>query len=338
MKEHPSQTVPPASILIVDDVEENRALVRLYLSVQGYAVREASNGPQALDLCQAELPDLVLLDVMMPGMSGYEVCRRLRERLDGRLLPVIMVTALTEGADKVQAAEAGADDFISKPINSLELLTRVRSLLRIKRLTDELDGAENTIVALARALEARDPYTRGHSDRVGLFGARLAALAGLPPADQAGLGLAGRLHDVGKIGVCEGTLQKPGKLDEAEWAEMRRHPVIGVEICRPLRSLRSQLPAIRHHHERWDGGGYPDGLSQSDIPLGARITAVCDAWDAMTSDRVYRPGMPAERALAILQEGRHTQWDATIVDLFIAHYAQIVAPLPTDPGGHIGVP
>jgi HD-GYP domain-containing protein (c-di-GMP phosphodiesterase class II) len=143
---------------------------------------------------------------------------------------------------------------------------------------------------------------------------------------------------VGKIGVCEGTLQKPGKLNDAEWEEMRRHPVIGVEICRPLRSLRGQLPAIRHHHERWDGGGYPDGLSQSDIPLGARITAVCDAWDAMTSDRVYRPGMPPERALAILREGSCTQWDATIVDLFIAHYAEIVAPLPTDPGSHIGVP
>ncbi|MDE3077858.1 MAG: response regulator, partial [Chloroflexota bacterium] len=268
-------------VLVVDDNDSNRLLIRTYLANHGYAIREADSGENALDMVRQAMPDIVLLDVQMPGLSGYEVCSRLRAIPNGRLVPVIMVTALHDSIDKVAAADAGADDFICKPVGKVELVTRVRSLLRIKHLTDALDGAENTILALARALEARDPYTRGHSQRVGLYGARLAAKAGLPSADQEGMRLAGVLHDVGKIGVCEDILQKPGKLDDHEWETMKRHPVIGAEICRPLRSIKHQLPAIRYHHERWDACGYPDGLGQDDIPLGARITAVCDAWDAM---------------------------------------------------------
>ncbi|MHB8618272.1 MAG: response regulator [Chloroflexota bacterium] len=310
-------------VLVVDDNDDNRLLVRTYLANEGYAIREAANGERALEMVRYSLPDIVLLDVQMPGLSGYDVCERLRSLPNGRLVPVIMVTALHEPMDKVAAADAGADDFISKPFSKLELLTRVRSLLRIKSLTDALDGAENTIVTLARALEARDPYTRGHSQRVGLYGARLAAKAGLSTADQQAMHIAGILHDVGKIGVCEDILQKPGKLDEGEWETMKRHPVIGAEICRPLRSVKRQLPAIRHHHERWDACGYPDGLGQHNIPLGARITAVCDAWDAMTSNRVYRAGMPVERAVSILEAGKGTQWDAELVGLFLANYREI---------------
>ena len=202
-------------VLVVDDNDDNRLLVRTYLANEGYAIREAADGERALDLIRESMPDVVLLDVQMPGLSGYEVCGRLRSMPHGSLVPIIMVTAMHEPMDKVAAADVGADDFISKPFSKLELITRVRSLLRIKALTDALDGAENTIVTLARALEARDPYTRGHSQRVGLYGARLAAKAGLSTADQQAMHLAGILHDVGKIGVCEDILQKPGKLDDA---------------------------------------------------------------------------------------------------------------------------
>ena len=313
-------------VLVVDDNDDNRLLVRTYLANEGYAIREAANGERALDLVRESMPDVVLLDVQMPGLSGYEVCGRLRSMPHGSLVPIIMVTAMHEPMDKVAAADVGADDFISKPFSKLELITRVRSLLRIKALTDALDGAENTIVTLARALEARDPYTRGHSQRVGLYGARLAAKAGLSIADQQAMHLAGILHDVGKIGVCEDILQKPGKLDDGEWETIKRHPIIGAEICAPLRSVKLQLPAIRHHHERWDACGYPDGLGQHNIPLGARITAVCDAWDAMTSTRVYRAGMPVDRAVSILEAGKGTQWDAQLVGLFLANYREISLP------------
>ena len=314
-------------VLVVDDNDANRLLVRTFLANEGYQIREADSGERALDLVRESLPDIVLLDVQMPGLTGYDVCQRLRSIPNGELVPVIMVTALREPTDKVAAADVGADDFITKPFSKIELVTRVRSLLRIKSLTDALDGAENTIVTLARALEARDPYTRGHSERVGIFGARLAAMAGLPTADQQAMHLAGMLHDVGKIGICEDILQKPGKLEDSEWQAMRRHPVVGADICSPLRSLKRQLPAIRHHHERWDGEGYPDGLARLAIPLGARITAVCDAWDAMTSDRVYRRGMPEERALTILNDGKGSQWDAEIIELFLGNYQLITAPL-----------
>jgi len=250
----------------------------------------------------------------------------LRELPAGSLIPVIMATALHEAEDKAAAADAGADDFISKPLDKFEVLTRVRSLLRIKRLTDALDGAENTILSLAIALEARDPYTRGHSERVGLYGSRLAAEAGFSHGDQDAMLLAGRLHDVGKIGVCEGTLQHAGPLDETQWCEMRQHPTIGAKICRPLHSLQSQLPAIEHHHEHWDGRGYPHALQRDSIPIGARITAICDAWDAMTSNRVYRDAMPAQWALQTLHQGAGSQWDPDLVELFTDHWQDITAP------------
>jgi putative two-component system response regulator len=314
---------PEADILVVDDNPANRLLMQTILSRQGYSVRQAPSGEQALEMVREALPDLVLLDVMMPGLNGYDVCRMLRDMPQARLLPIIMVTALQENEDKANAADAGADDFVTKPLNRLEISIRVRSLLRIKRLVDALDGAENTILALARALEARDPYTRGHSERVGLFGSRLADLAGLPSSAGDAIRMAGIMHDVGKIGICEDILHKPAPLTDEEWLVMRRHPVIGAEICAPLKSIKDQLPAIRHHHEHWSGGGYPNGLHGEEIPIGARITSVCDAWDAMTSDRPYRKGMPHENALQILAGGSGSQWDESLIELFISHKGEI---------------
>ncbi len=314
----------PADVLVVDDNLPNRELMRMHLTSAGYEVRDAPDGPTALALIQERPPDLVLLDIMMPGMSGYEVCHRLRELPHGRLLPVLMVTSLSGTDDKAAAADAGADDFISKPVLALELLVRVRSLLRIKRLTDQLDGAETCVVALAKALEARDPYTEGHSQRVSLIAAKLSESVGMSAPDQEALTLAGLLHDVGKIGINDSTLWRPGPLDERQWRLMRQHPIIGVEICKPLHSLQRQLLAIRHHHERWDGRGYPDGLSGEDIPLGARVIAVADTWDALTSDRPYRARLPCDRALEVLRRGSGTQWDARMVECFLAGYPHII--------------
>jgi len=334
----------PTDILVVDDMEPNRLLLRTYLTARGFGVREASNGQEALDMVQQRRPDLILLDVMMPGLTGYDVCERLRGLPGGQLIPIIMQTALEGSEEKARAADAGADDFISKPIDGTELVTRVRSLLRIKRLTDALDGAEHTIVALARAVGARDPYTRGHSERVGLFASRLAEKAGLAAVDVAGIHLAGILHDIGKIGICDDILLKPGRLEDSEWEQIRRHPVIGAEICKPLRSVQGQLPTIRHHHERWDGDGYPDGLRRDEIPLSARITAVCDAWDAITSDRVYRPGLTPARAIEILVSGKDGQWDRDLIELFVAHQPDITAlagleaSFASDQLAHLGEP
>ena len=327
MTEATPEQPPVAEVLVVDDNEIDRELLLSHLAGHGFAVREAADGQRAIDLFREHSPDLVLLDVIMPGLSGYDVCQRIRELPSGSLTPIIMVTSLLEAGDKTTAAAMGADDFVSKPVNRTELLTRMQSLLRIKRLADALDGAENTILALARSLEARDTYTCEHSERVGRYGARLGQHVGLSRDEQEAMRMAGLLHDIGKIGVCDGTLQNPGALDEAQWQEIRLHPVTGAEICKPLRSLKGQLPAIRHHHERWDGRGYPDGLARNEIPLGARIIAICDAWDAMISDRVYGRGMPEDTVRDILRGGAGTQWDAALVGIFLANTAEIL-PLP----------
>jgi len=232
---------------------------------------------------------------------------------------VVMVTALSALDDRLRGIAAGVDDFLSKPVNRLELLTRARSLVRAKRYVDEMESAEHVILALTKAIEARDGYTEQHTDRVTARAVALGARIALPEAALRVLHRGGMLHDVGKIGIPEAILGKPGRLSEDEFAVMRRHPVIGVEICRPLRSrlVTQALPIIRHHHERMDGGGYPDGLAGAAIPLLARIAAISDAYDAMTSDRPYRPGMSPAQALEILLRGAGTQWDHELVAEFM---------------------
>lgn len=306
------------SILIVDDTEAHLELLKSLLEVEGIGAIPTSNALEALEMVENHLPDMAILDVMMPGMNGYELCRRLKEKAGVRFFPVILVTSLTGLEDKVTGLEAGADDFISKPFKTIEVMARVRSLLRLKRLQEELDHSESIILTLAVALEARDPYTRGHSERVADLSGGFAAFIGFSEEEQALIRKAGILHDIGKIGVWDSLLRKEDPLTEEELLLIREHPVIGERICRPLYSLASILPAIRYHHERWDGYGVPDGLKGEEIPVVARLLSIVDAFDALTSKRPYRGSASVEEAIRRMEVERYSgQWDPSLVERFI---------------------
>ncbi|MEA2645222.1 MAG: cyclic di-GMP phosphodiesterase [Chloroflexota bacterium] len=313
-------------VLVVDDEPVNRELLEAYLERLDCEVITAVDGAQALALVEARPPDVVLLDAMMPRVDGFEVCRRLKADPATRLIPVVMVTSLNDVGDRVRALDAGADDFLAKPVDRVEVLARVTSLIRLKQLYDRLDGAEAVIFALASAVEARDAHTERHTERVAEWAARLGEAAGMSGEDLEDLHRAAMIHDIGKIGVPDAVLFKAGKLDDAEWEAMKRHPVIGEQIARPLRSTVGLTQVIRHHHEHFDGSGYPDGLTGAAIPLPARVVAICDAYDAMTNNRPYRDGMPLARAIEILREGAGTQWDPRLVDLFLNLLASAPAP------------
>jgi putative two-component system response regulator len=312
-----------AVVLVVDDGLANRELVQAYLSGLDCEVRLASDGASALEQIQQEPPDLVLLDVQMPGMDGYEVCRRIKAGPGGRLLPVVMITALNQTDDRVRALESGADDFMSKPVERVELVARVRSALRLKALYNTLDSAEQVIFSLAAAVEAKDSLTEQHTQRVGESARHLGSRLGMPEVALDALYRGGIIHDIGKIGVPDSILLKPGALDPEETIRMRSHVLIGENIVRPLRSASTLLPIIRHHHERFDGRGYPDGLRGREVPRLARIVAVCDAFDALVNDRPYRPRLPVDRALAVLVDGAGHQWDPEVVDLFVGEMPAI---------------
>jgi len=317
----PSYSAP--LVLVVDDGEMNRALVEAYLGDLDCRLRTAEDGPTALAAIEAESPDLVLLDVQMPGMDGYEVCRRIKARPRGRLLPVVMITALDHPKDRVLALEAGADDFMSKPVDRVELVARVRSALRLKALYDNLDSADQVIFSLAAAVEAKDAYTERHTHRVAETARHVGEKMGLSERALDALYRGGIIHDIGKIGVPDAVLLKPGPLDARELASMRMHPIIGESIVRPLRSGASLLPIIRHHHEHFDGGGYPDGLARRAIPHLARIVAVCDAYDALVTDRPYRRAKSVDEAIAILNDGAGHQWDPEAVEVLTSEMSNL---------------
>jgi putative two-component system response regulator len=305
-------------VLVVDDGVANRELIEACLADVECDVRLAADGPHALRMIESSPPDLVLLDVQMPGMDGYEVCRRIKENPELRLVPVVMITALDSTDDRVTALEAGADDFMSKPVERVELVARVRSALKLKSVFDRLDSAEQVIFALASAVEAKDAHTERHTRRVAEAARHLGECLGLSKSDLDTLYLGGMVHDLGKIGVDDAILRKPGPLDADELVKMRAHPVIGANIVKPLRSGTELLPIIRHHHEWFDGRGYPDGLSGTDIPLLARIVAICDAYDALVNDRPYRARRSPDEAIQILAGGAGRQWDPRLVSLFLA--------------------
>jgi len=261
----------------------------------------------------------------MPGMDGYEVCRRIKAAPASRLVPVVMVTSLDQTNDRVLALEAGADDYMTKPVDRIELVARVRSALRLKSMYDSLDSAEQVIFALAAAVEAKDPYTEAHTQRVADAARAMGVRLGLPARDLDSLYRGGLIHDIGKIGVPDAILLKPGPLDSRELAKMRMHPVIGESIVRPLRSGTNLLPIIRHHHERYDGGGYPDGLAGRAIPHLARIVAVCDAYDALVTDRPYRKAKSVDEALNILNDGAGHQWDPEAVEVLTGELSNLRA-------------
>jgi putative two-component system response regulator len=303
-------------VLVVDDRAANRELIEACLAGIDCEIRTADDGNTALKMVEAAPPDLVLLDVQMPGMDGYEVCTRIKARPRGELLPVVMITALDRANDRVMALEAGADDFMSKPVERVELIARVRAALRLKALYDTLDSAEQVIFSLAAVVEARDSFTEQHTRRVGESARLLGQAMMLPQADVDALYRGGIVHDIGKMAVPDSILLKPGPLDREEQIRMRVHPIVGEAIVKPLRSGTSLLPIIRHHHERFDGTGYPDRLRGAQIPPLARIVSVCDAYDALVSDRPYRSRLAEGEAIAILKRGAGTQWDSEVVDLF----------------------
>ena len=312
------------TILVVDDNEANVELLDAYLTAYGYDVITAMDGESGLEKTYAEMPDLLLLDIMMPGLSGYEVCKRLKEDEKTRFIPIVMITALTEMDDKIKGLDVGADDFLSKPFNKLELMARVRSLLRLKTLHDELESSEDIICALALAIEAKDTYTKGHSERVANLSRDLAVEVGFPPVMQAKLHKAGVLHDIGKIGLREAVLHKEGSLDSNEYEEVTSHPKTGAIICEPLKSISDIIPMIRHHHEWFNGSGHPDGLKGEGIPLGAKIISIADTYDAMTSARPYRDAMKREKALDIMKSEKDSgQWDPDLLTSFLKMMSKV---------------
>jgi putative two-component system response regulator len=303
------------TILIADDIEVNRELLREILSAEHYRIVQAEDGEQASQLLEEGEVDLALLDVMMPGRSGFAVCRALKSNPDTRLIPVVMVTSLAASEDRVQGIESGADDFLNKPVNKEELLARVRSLLKIKQFTDELEHAENVLFALALSIEAKDPYTEGHCDRLSESSEALAKRLSLTEEELIALRRGGVVHDIGKVAVPDQILLKPGPLTPEERKVMQQHTVVGAGICSPLKSFRTVLPIIRHHHEKIDGSGYPDGLKGDTIPLTARILQIVDIYDALTTDRPYRKAMTPDRAFALMREEvKRGWWDGALLD------------------------
>ncbi|MGB2890077.1 MAG: HD domain-containing phosphohydrolase, partial [Candidatus Acidiferrales bacterium] len=256
---------------------------------------------------------------MMPGRTGFAVCREVKARPETRLLPVILVTGLTNKEDRIQGIQCGADDFLSKPINREELLARVHSLLRLKEFTDELESAEAVLFSLALSIEAKDPYTDGHCHRLSKYSEALAERLALPEELRVALRRAGIVHDIGKVAVPERILLKPGPLTAEERKIIEQHPVVGEHICAPLKSFRHVLPIIRHHHERADGSGYPDGLAGDEIPLAAQILQTVDIYDALATDRPYRKALPPEEAFAVMREEvRRGWWDGSLVEEWAA--------------------
>lgn len=260
---------------------------------------------------------MVLLDVMMPGLSGFEVCEKIKNNSETYLIPVVLITALSDKQDRIEGIKVGADDFLTRPVDRTELLARVRSLLRLKQRTDELERAESVLFTLARSIEGKDPYTHGHCERLSHYSARLGEYLGLSEDQLTARRRAGVVHDIGKIAVPDAILLKPSSLTPEEWTLVREHPVVGERICAPLKSFRFVLPIIRHHHEKFDGSGYPDGLRGEAIPVTARVLQIVDVYDALTTDRPYKKAFSITDALQTMkQEVTNGWWDVQIFDQF----------------------
>jgi putative two-component system response regulator len=314
---HHSNLPITGTVLVADDQAANRELLEELLTLQGCKVVTVPDGAAALEELTRTQFDLVLLDVMMPHLNGFEVCEKIKNNPDTYLIPVIMITALSDKQDRIEGIKVGADDFLSRPLDRTELLARVRSLLKLKQRTDELERAESVLFSLARSIEGKDPYTHGHCERLSDYSTRLGEHLGLSEDQLIALRRAGIVHDVGKIAVPDAILLKPGSLTADEWKLIREHPVVGERICAPLKSFRFVLPIIRHHHEKFDGSGYPDGLRGENIPVTARVLQVVDVYDALTTDRPYKKAFSITDALQTMkQEVGKGWWDPRIFDEF----------------------
>lgn len=306
-----------AKILLIEDDPQAVGILEPILISKGFSVSVARDGVEGLEKVKAVSPDLVLLDIQMPRLNGIEVCRQVKGNLSTRLIPVVMLTALSDLDQKIEALEAGADDFVNKPYNSLELMTRLKSLLRVKYLNEQLDNAEDVLFSMARAIEAKDSYTQGHVERVSKLAMALGEHLKLSDDEKDSLRKGGVLHDIGKIGVPDKILNKAGPLTPEERHVIKLHPSQGAKICEKLKTMKGAIPVIRHHHERMDGSGYPDRLSGREIPLLARILTIVDIYDALTTTRSYRKCLPQEVALEILwDEANKGWWDKEILAEF----------------------
>lgn len=309
----------PGTVLIVDDLDANVSALSTVLRLEGYQVFTAGNGAEAFDIVRRDEPDVVVSDVRMPVMDGFGLCRAMKANPDTCLIPIVLLTGATEAQDRLRAIEAGANDFLAKPIDQSELKARVRSLMQIKHVTDELDSAEAVLRSLALMIEVRDAYTEGHCQRLAGYATEMGTLLGLPDDDLQALGRGGYFHDIGKIALPDSILLKPSALTPEEFEQVKAHPVVGDRLCGDLRALHRVRSIVRHHHERLDGSGYPDGLRGDEIPLLAQIIGIVDVYDAMTTTRPYRAARTSEEALSELEREVRRGWRrADLVEVFTA--------------------
>jgi putative two-component system response regulator len=331
----------PGCILLLDSSQINRQLIKGILKLGPYRILESETPEKALQLLETETVDLIITDLVLPSMGGLEFCRRVRSDRRSRLLPLLIVTSVTGAENEAAAFTAGADEIVYRPPQPISLRLRVESLIRKKKLVDELEEAENILFSIAIAVEQRDQETGNHCERLAALSVALGSAIGLPEDDLQALYRGGFLHDIGKIAVRDDVLLKRGALTDDEWTIMRDHTVKGEDICRQMKSLAPVLPIIRNHHEKWDGSGYPDGLKDEQIPLLARILQIADIYDALTSRRTYKPAFSAEDALEQLQKEVDLGWrDPELVRVFcemvrqpgfVAMSPQLFAPEPEDP-------
>src|SRR6202163_285839 len=313
----PEDAAQTPTILIVDDLDLNRHLLKAILKTESYRILEAKRPAAALKLLEQEKVDLVVLDMVMPGMSGPDFCRALKADRRTQLIRILVITGVRGAENEIAGIESGADEFLVKPLLPAVVRTRVRGMLRSKALIDSLDEAETILFALAKSVEARDNYTGMHCERLAAYSVQLGQALGLSAAEQLALYRGGYLHDIGKVGIPDSILHKRGLLTAEEWQLMRMHTIRGEEICRPMKTLAPVLPIIRSHHERWDGTGYPDGLKGEEIPLLARILQVADIYDALTTARSYKPAFSHSYALEIMLEESQRGWrDPELIPLF----------------------
>lgn len=306
------------TILVVEDDAHIRDVLSELLGTLGYRMLMAASAEQALDALNVVSPDLVLTDVHLGAMSGIELCARLKADPRYELMPVVILTAVGDLEARVAGLAAGADDFFTKPVAFVELRTRLGVLLRVRLLLSQLERAEAVITTLALTIEARDPYTLGHCDRLSRYAVAVGEGLGLDPEMVRSLRLGGYLHDLGKIAVPDGILLKPGPLDPIEYERIRAHPGAGSDLVLGLRSMELVRPIMRHHHEKWDGSGYPDGLKGEAIPLGARIISVVDVFDALHTERPYKAALSRSEAVStLIRETDLGYWDPRVVETFL---------------------
>lgn len=333
----------PYSVLVIDDDVHIREFLSDLLKREQCLVRAAASGIEGIAAAQQELPDLILLDVMMPDLDGFSVCRMLRDDPKTAEVPIIMITALDDRESRLEGVRAGADEFLSKPVEQSELRLRVRTMQRInryRRLIEERERAaeqerklteqaqqmakaiaeayDQTLIGWSRALDLRDRETEGHSQRVAHLTIAVAQALNIPPEEQINMWRGAMLHDIGKIGVPDSILHKPSPLTAEEWEIMRRHTTYAYELLSPIAYLRPALDIPYCHHEKWDGTGYPRGLRGEQIPLAARIFALVDVWDALTNDRPYRKAWSREQAYRYIREQAGKHFDPNLVDLFLS--------------------